>query len=69
MTDNEELKELDRQLWDLTRKLTAAMVPYNPPKPTKTMEENNPYGYNLLMKYIELEEKFNELKEKITEND
>jgi hypothetical protein len=60
-------RERDLRLWDLTRKLTAMMIPYNPPpkeSAMRNMQENNPKGYACIMEYIALMEEEREEKEK-----
>ncbi len=59
MTTENQLKKMDRELWEMTRKLTGMHVPYNPPpKNLKIMQENNPKGYALLMLYLEKLEEY-----------
>lgn len=63
MTKEETLRKLDRELWDLVGKLVSFMIPFNPPpKDTRIMEENNPKGYALLVKYLETLKEYEDLK-------
>lgn len=57
MNKEERLLEINKELWDLTKKLTGAMVPYNPPPNKKSLEnikKNSPKVYKNLIRYLEL---------------
>lgn len=54
---NEEAEAVNKELWVLTRQLTSRMIPYHPPsKNMRSLELNNPDGYKLLTRYLELNE-------------
>jgi hypothetical protein len=64
---NEEIRKLDKVvLVDLTRKLTCMGVSYHPPRITQHLIDNNNKSYQALLRYIALQETFQELKEKRT---
>lgn len=66
LQSSQQLEELNRELIIITRKLVTWMIPFHPPaKNWKCMEANNPKGYSLLVKYLNKEAIYQELKKEV----